>query len=259
MSTADLQSLSRFAHQLADTARPIALSYFRRSVPVEHKADASPVTVADRETEATLRDMITRRFPEHGIYGEEHGSLHPGRPYTWVIDPIDGTRAFISGMPLFGTLIGLLEHGQPLLGILEVPALGERWEGVRGHPSLMNGQPCQVSHCQSLERAILYSTAPEMFRGEDLGRYQRLVDAVHLRRFGGDCYSYGLLASGHVDLVVEADLAPYDILALVPVIESAGGVVSDWRGRPLGLDGDGRVIAAATPALHRQALAILGA
>jgi len=255
----DLPSLLRFAHRLADTARPITLSYFRKPLPVEHKADDSPVTVADRETEAALRAMIAQHFPGHGIYGEEHGSVNPEGPYTWVIDPIDGTRAFISGFPLFGTLIGLLEQGRPLLGVLEMPALGERWIGAREHGSSLNGRPCQVSRCQHLEQAILYSTSPDMFHGDDLARYQALAATVALRRFGGDCYSYGLLASGHVDLVVEADLAPYDYLALVPVVENAGGCISDWRGRPLSLDSDGRVVAAATPALHQQALARLGA
>lgn len=259
MSTPELSALLTFAHQLADVARPITLSYFRRPLAVQLKCDDSPVTIADRETEAALRAMITQQFPHHGIYGEEHGSEGADRLHTWVIDPIDGTRAFITGMPLFGTLIALLEAGKPQLGILEIPALAERWAGIRGQPSSHNGQPCQVSGCQELSRATLYSTSPDMFQGDELNRYQALARAVGLRRFGGDCYSYGLLASGHVDLVVEADLAPYDYLALVPVVEGAGGIISDWQGNPLSLASDGRVVAAASPILHRQALDILSA
>lgn len=257
MSTPELATLLAFAHQLADTARPITLRYFRRPLRVQQKSDDSPVTVADRETESALRTMITQQFPEHGIYGEEHGQEGLDRPYTWVLDPIDGTRAFISGMPLFGSLIALLHQGKPLLGVLEVPAMAERWVGAPTQPTTLNAQPCRVSNCQNLAQATLYSTAPEMFQGTTQDAYQRISKTVALRRFGGDCYSYGLLASGHVDLVVEADLAPYDYLALVPVVEQAGGIISDWQGQPLSLQSDGRVVAAASPALHRQALALL--
>lgn len=259
MTVPDTVELLRFAHRLADTARPITLSYFRQPLPVDRKADDSPVTVADRETEEALRTMIGQRFPDHGILGEEHGSEHLDRPYTWVIDPIDGTRAFISGLPLFGTLIGLLQQGEALLGIAEIPALGERWAGVRGQQTTLNDKPCRVSDCRTLRQAALYTTSPDMFQGSDGQRYQQLETTVAMRRFGGDCYCYTLLASGHVDLVVEADLAAYDMLPLVSVIEGAGGVISDWQGKPLSLGSDGRVVAAATRELHQQALEILGA
>lgn len=254
----DLASLLSFAHELADAARPVACSYFRRPLTVENKADASPVTIADRETERVLRELICARYPEHGIYGEEHGQERLDAPYTWVIDPIDGTRSFITGMPVFGTLLALLAGEQPLLGVIEVPALAERWVGAQGQPTRWNGAICTTSTCTRLEDAALFATGFEMFAGDNRTRFDALSERVRLRRFGADCYAYGLLAAGFVDLVVEADLKPYDYLPLVAVVTGAGGCISDWQGRPLNLRSDGRVVAAATPALHECALAQLG-
>jgi len=246
-----------FAHELADAARMIARRYFRRRLSVQSKADASPVTVADREIERTLRALIAERFPGHGIVGEEEVP-RPGRePATWVIDPIDGTRSFITGVPLFGTLIALLAGAEPLLGVLEVPALGERWAGARGRPSEHGRRPCRASACESLGGATLFATSPYMFGEAERVRFERLASTVRMTRFGADCYAYGLLAAGWVDLVVEADMKPHDFLALAPIVTGAGGVMSDWRGRALGLDSGGQICAAATPALHAAALACL--
>ncbi len=247
--------LLAFAEDLADSARPVAMRFFRTALDVVAKADASPVTQADRAIEALLRARIEARFPTHGILGEEMG-VKPGDGPVWVVDPIDGTKSFVTGLPLFGTLIALMEDGRPLVGVIDMPALGERWTGRPGQ-ALFGGAPARTSDCRTLGAARFFTTTPDGFLGEDEARYRRLVGQVGIRRFCGDCYAYGLLASGHCDLVAETGLQPYDYLALVPVIEAAGGVVTDWEGAALTLASDGRVLAAATPDLHGAALAIL--
>lgn len=246
-----------FANELADVARNTSLRYFRQQLTVEQKTDASPVTIADRETERQLRALIGARFPNHGLYGEEYGQDEGDGHYLWVIDPIDGTKSFISGVPTFGSLVALLEAGKPILGIIEMPALGERWVGIEGQATLFNGAACAASGCRKLSEATLFATSPDMFIGVNKERFDALSQAVQLRRFGGDCYAYGLLAAGFIDLVVEANMEPYDYLALVAVVAGAGGVISDWAGAPLGLASDGSVVAAATAELHQQALEIL--
>ncbi|WP_430397320.1 histidinol-phosphatase [Ferrovibrio sp.] len=250
-------ALRATAQALAAAARPIAQRYFRQKLAVEHKADHSPVTVADRAIETAMRSIITERHPEHAIYGEEHGVERLGARYTWVIDPIDGTKSFVTGLPLFGTLIALLEHGVPKLGLIDMPALHETWVGEAGEPTRFNNAPCRVSGCKNPAEAVLYATSPDMFEGAARAGFERVSNAVRLRRFGGDCYAYALLAAGYVDLVIEVGLQPYDYLPLVAVIEGAGGVVTDWNGQALRLGSDGRVVAAASPALHAWALGLI--
>jgi histidinol phosphatase-like enzyme (inositol monophosphatase family) len=253
----DLSDLSAFAQSLADLARPLSQQWFRRPLEIDLKADESPVTRADREVETALREAIQRRYPGHGIYGEEFGASHADAEYTWVIDPIDGTRSFISGFPLWGTLLALMHHGRPVLGLIDMPVMDERWTGVAGEPARLGAQPCRVSGCTEPAQAILYATSPDIFQAAETAAFERLTKAVRMRRYGGDCYSYGLLASGHVDLVVESGLQPYDYLAIAPVVQGAGGVITDWDGQPLGLGSAGHVVAAATPELHRKTLQIL--
>jgi inositol-phosphate phosphatase/L-galactose 1-phosphate phosphatase/histidinol-phosphatase len=253
------QSLVEAAGLLADAARPVALRYFRQPLTVESKADASPVTIADREIEAVLRERIRAQFPGHGILGEEFGSEQLDAEHIWSVDPIDGTKSFVTGMPTFGTLVALLHQRQPLLGVIDMPAMGERWVGLAGQSTTFNGQPCRTRQGVTLDQALLYSTSPQQFHGEEITRYSALSKAVGLHRFGGDCYAYGMLASGWIDGVVEAELQPYDFLCLPPIIEGAGGKITDWEGQPLGLESDGRVLAAATPALHAQMLQALRA
>jgi histidinol phosphatase-like enzyme (inositol monophosphatase family) len=252
-----IDALVALANRLADTAGAVVRPYFRSGLEVVGKADASPVTVADREAEAAMRALIERECPGHGILGEEHGAVRLDAEYVWVLDPIDGTKSFISGFPLFGTLIALLRGGRPVLGIIDQPVTRERWVGAEGRPTTFQGKPARTRRCAGLAQATLYSTAPDMFRDADAAAYERLRGAVKLARFGGDCYAYGQLASGHVDLVVEARLQPYDYLAQVPIIAGAGGTVTDWRGRPLGLHSDGRVAAAGDPGLHKDVLRLL--
>lgn len=251
----------RFAEAVLQETRRIALAQFRQPLDIQTKADESPVTVADRAVEAHIRARIAAVFPEHGIYGEEHGQQNLGAQHVWVIDPIDGTRSFISGMPLWGTLLALLDAGRPVFGVIDAPALGERWIGTAEGCFASTGADagaatrCTTSGCTALAAANVSATSPDMFSGEEYAIFDTLSRRARFRRFGGDCYSYAMLAAGHIDAVVEAGLAPYDYLAVVPVIEGAGGVVTDWRGRPLGMGSDGRVLAAATEALHREMLA----
>jgi myo-inositol-1(or 4)-monophosphatase len=179
-----------------------------------------------------------------------------GDDQLWVLDPIDGTKAFVTGMPLFGTLIAYLDEEVPRLGVIEMPALGERWSASLG-VTAFGGNPCRTSGCLSIDEARVYTSSPDVFTAEDWQRYERMSKRAAMRRFGGDCYMYGLLASGHCDLVVEASLMPYDYMALVPVVEGAGGLMTDWDGRPLGLGSDGRVVASASAALHDRALKML--
>ncbi|HNT38743.1 MAG TPA: histidinol-phosphatase [Rubrivivax sp.] len=248
-----------FAQDLMGQARSIALRWFRHRPTVETKADASPVTVADREVEQFLRAAIRDRYPEHGLLGEEFGTRNADAEVLWCIDPIDGTRSFVSGSPLWGCLLAVLHRGRPLLGLVEVPCTRERWVGIAGRGAWLNGERCRTRTVQRLEDAILYATSPDLFSEEDRRGFERLSAGVQMRRFGGDCYTYALLASGMIDVVAECNLQPYDYMALVPVVHEAGGVMTDWEGRALDTSSDGRVVAAANHTLHRLALQQLAA
>ncbi len=245
--------LLALAGRLADAAGAVAMRYFRGKLAIDTKADASPVTVADREAEMAMRAMIEAECPDHGIFGEEHGRARLDAEYVWVLDPIDGTKSFVIGKPLFGNLIALLHEGRPLAGIINCPALGERWVGMTGRPTMLNGQPVKTRAGVEPAAAWLATTTPEMFLGRDADAFTRLRKGVRHAVYGGDCHSYGLLASGTLDLVAEANMQPYDYMALIPVIEGAGGVVTDWQGAPLTLSSDGRVLAAGNAPLHAAA------
>jgi inositol-phosphate phosphatase/L-galactose 1-phosphate phosphatase/histidinol-phosphatase len=247
------------AHRLADASGAIVRRYFRAGVDVMHKDDKSPVTVADREAEAAIREIVHAAYPEHGVVGEEHPDHRPKADFVWVVDPIDGTKSFITGRPLFGTLIALTLGGAPILGVIDHPALGERWIGARGWPTTMNGREVRARRCGRLAEAALFASSPHMFKGAALQAFERVRRRSRQTVYGSDCYAYALVASGFGDLVVEANMDIYDYLAAVPVLEGAGGVMTDWRGRPLTLDSGDRVIAAGDAAVHRQALALLGA
>jgi inositol-phosphate phosphatase/L-galactose 1-phosphate phosphatase/histidinol-phosphatase len=244
-----------FAMELADAARPIALRHFRTPLAVSSKTDGSPVTLADRAIEAELKRRIRERFPDHGIIGEETGGDR-GKRYTWIIDPIDGTRGFVSGCPLFGTLIGLLSEDEPVLGLIDIPATGERWVGD-GRETSFNGLRARVSQCASLAEARLYTTSIDVPAPADRERLDRLCSKVAFTQYSGDCYAYGLLASGHCDLVIDYGLDPYDYLPLIGVVTGAGGVITDWESRPLRVESNGRVVAAATHALLEEAIRTL--
>ncbi|NQV55332.1 MAG: histidinol-phosphatase [Rhodospirillales bacterium] len=248
----------QLAHKLADLAGPIINGYFRQNPKIDDKDDLSPVTAADREAEAAMRAAITEAFPGHGILGEEFGPENTDAEYVWVLDPIDGTKAFITGKPLFGTLIALTQNGVPVLGIIDQPVLGERWAGCQGQKSTFNGKAITTRACAALSDAWLYATTPHMFEGDDFTAFTALTDRVKQALYGADCYAYGLLASGFTDIVCEASLKPYDFCAVVPVIKGAGGIMTDWSGAPLTIHSDGRVLAAGDKQAHQAALEVLG-
>ncbi|MEN9201647.1 MAG: histidinol-phosphatase [Thermostichus sp. DG_1_6_bins_120] len=242
---------------LADAAAAVIRPLFRGNLQAEYKEARSPiVTVADRQAERAMRDLLMAQVPDHNILGEELGWHQTGSPYTWVLDPLDGTIAFSTGKPTFGTLIALLEDDHPILGIIDQPILRERWLGVRHQPTRFNGQPTRTKANPDLSRAYLSCTTPDLFTQPDQqSRFRQLSQSVHITSYGGDCYQYGLLASGYIDLVMECGLALYDFAALIPIIEGSGGVITDWQGDPLTRTSTGEVLAAANPSLHQQALA----
>jgi myo-inositol-1(or 4)-monophosphatase len=245
------------AEELADVARHLAMRHFRTPVAVVRKPDGSPVTIVDKEIESEMRRRIRAAFPAHAIRGEEFPAEGSGE-FTWVLDPIDGTKSFITGFPLFGSLIALLQGERPVLGVVEAPALAERWVGCEGRPTLCNGSEARTSGCRALADAVVYTTTPETFSREEWPRFEAVGARVALRRYGGDCYLYGMLASGSCELVIEVQLKPHDFMAAIPVVEGAGGRISDWRGAPLTAASDGRVVAAANEDLWREAVAELG-
>lgn len=262
LSDLEADELSRFALTLAQAAAGVTLPHFRTGTRIDNKAavgDFDPVTAADRDAETAIRRAIKAAYPDHGIFGEEHGKEEGASPLTWVLDPIDGTRSFISGVPLWGTLIGLNDGAYPRVGLMSQPYLDEIYLGTgstarlirHGRESTLKTRPCN-----GLEHAILGATDPAIFFGAgEHEAFEALSGKVRLRRFGGDCYFYCLLAAGQIDLVVEAALNPYDIQALIPVIEGAGGVITTWAG------GDpqegGQIVAAGDKRTHEEALAIL--
>ena len=257
-----MTDLLHTAHALADAAAAQSMAWFRQPFEVITKADESPVTLADRAAETAMRAVLAARTNADGIYGEEHGQQRLDAARVWVLDPIDGTRSFITGSPLWGTLIAALEcegeRRRVTLGMIDMPVLGERWVG-QGGVATRNGRPVRVRGTTALAQARIVTTSPDIFNAADWRAFDALSRQCAMRRFGGDCYGYAQLAGGTIDLVVETGLQPYDYLGPAGVIEAAGGIVTDWEGRPLGLVPDCRVIAAATPELHRAALAVLNA
>jgi histidinol phosphatase-like enzyme (inositol monophosphatase family) len=261
--SSEFEGIIRVAHELADLSGPVILEYFRKSTPVENKAVGGafdPVTIADRGAEKAIAEGLAARFPDHGIVGEEFGTKAGSSAFQWIIDPIDGTRSFIMGSPLWGTLIGVLKDGAPYLGLMDQPFTGERfWSGEQAsYHSIRGGKPdCLTSRrCDRIEYAVLTSTHPDLFEGEErIAVLERLKAEARLTRYGGDCYGYCLLAAGHVDLIIESGLKPYDIVALIPIIERAGGCVTTWDGSDASSGGD--IVATGDPRLHEAALKLI--
>lgn len=255
MTAADL---AEFARDLAERAGLVAMRHFRTALAIDDKADDSPVTVADRETERTIREAIAVRFPDHAILGEEFGIDGSTDGPLWVVDPIDGTRSFVAGQPMFGLLLAHLDAGTPVLGIVHMPALVETFVGVAGGGATLNGRAIACRDVRTIDDAVLFVNEAERLRRIAPAAFDALGERGRVRRFGYDCYPHASVAAGFVDAVVDCGLEPYDYLPLVALIEAAGGVISDWQGRPLTLDSDGRVVSAATPELHAQLLDLLG-
>lgn len=248
-----MKEFEALAKRLADEAGEIARKYFRTPFEVISKDDDSPVTIADREIEARMREILEDERPQDGIYGEEHGIKQSESGLTWVLDPIDGTKSFVIGRPTFGTLIALCDDGKPKLGVIDQPITKERWIGFDGQTTF-NGERVKTAKCSSIDLARIGSTTPAMF--EDVGPVYKNFNESRFF-WGGDCYQYGLMANGLVDIIIEAGMAPYDYCALVPVIEAAGGYISDFEGKPLTIDGDGTVFACGDPSLWDSAKALL--
>ena len=236
------------AQRLADAAGAAIRPYFRAEHGLESKDDSSPVTLADKAAEAAMRRLIIAERPMDAIIGEEEDDRAGTSGRTWVLDPIDGTRSFIAGRPIFGTLIALLEDGWPVLGIIDQPIIAERWLGVTGRETLFNGKPAHARTCRELSKALLATTSPALFTDGQLHAFEHVDAVVMSTVLGGDCYNYGLVASGHLDIVIEAGLKLHDFAALVPVVEGAGGRMCDWQGDPLHAGSNGEVIAAGDPA-----------
>lgn len=250
-------ALIALGQRLAEASGAVIRHYWRTRVPVDIKPDETPVTMADRKAEEEIRAILAEERPDDGILGEEQGSAGLDSEYVWCIDPIDGTKSFMTGRPLFGTLIGLFRGGVPILGILDQPVLEERWVGAVGHPTLFEGDAARVRPCPAVAQAVLTATTPDMFGPGERDAFARLSKASRYTVYGSDCYGYGLLAGGFLDLVVEAGLNTWDWAALVPVVEGAGGLMTDWQGRPLRLGSSGQVIAAGDARTHREALTLL--
>ena len=256
MTDADLALALRLADAAGAAIRPL----FRGEWSEERKADHSFVTEADRSAEAAMRAAIEAEFPADGIIGEEYGTRNEGAGRQWVLDPIDGTTSFIAGRPIFGTLIALLQDGWPVLGIIDQPIANERWVGRIGQPTQFNGKPARAKPLRELSDAVLATTSPHLFTNEEADAFMSVAKQVAQKKiiFGGDCYNYGLVASGHIDVVIEAGLKLYDYAALVPVVEGAGGMMADWQGNPLDAGSDGTVIALGDPARLEDVLEAMG-
>ena len=260
MTDSLVSELTQAAEMAADTAREIVRPLFRTDLAALSKGDGSPVTEADRRAELGMRKILEERYPEFGLHGEEYGCDRAGASLRWVIDPIDGTRSFLTGRPIFGTLIALMDEDEPVLGLIDQPITGERWIGVAGQDTVFRADlPGMVGAraCKQLGDAEMSCTAPDMVPGTQEAGWTRLSEAVRRVSWGGDCYAYGLMALGQIDLIAEGDLKVWDWAAVKPVVEGAGGCLTDWQGKPLTADGDGCVLALGDPALLKSAVEIL--
>jgi histidinol phosphatase-like enzyme (inositol monophosphatase family) len=238
------------AHRLADAARAAIVPHFREPIAADRKHDATPVTVADRDAEQAMRRILPAEVPQDGVHGEEFGASEGRSGRQWVLDPIDGTCAFLAGRATFGTLIALLDGGFPVLGVIDQPILGERWLGVAGQRTTLNGTPVATRPCRELADATLATTGPQYFTQVEGDLFMALAQKTDHKRMimGGDCYNYALLATGFLDVVCESGLKLHDYAALVPVVEGAGGTMCDWNGEPLHAGSDGHVLALGDPA-----------
>ncbi len=249
-----------FIGRLATASGETILPFFRTSLGIDNKAahDFDPVTEADRAAEAVMRRLIQANFPQHGIIGEEFGNEREDAEYVWVLDPIDGTKSFISGFPTWGTLIALMHEKAPVFGMMHQPFIGERFYGDNGSATYSGSageRRLAVRRCASLTDATLFTTSPLLMNEADRATFGRVAETARLTRYGGDCYCYCMLAAGHLDLVIETELKPYDIAALIPIITGAGGVVTTWEGKPA--QNGGRIVAAGDPRIHEAALKLL--
>ena len=253
----EISKIANLALALIRTSRPIISKWFRKSPDISRKLDKSPVTIADKAVEKAIRDEIKTHFPEHGIIGEEDGITPSDHDYTWMIDPIDGTRAFSTGNPMFGTLIAVLYKNNPLIGVIDIPTQFQTWLGIEGQPTTLNGEVVSVSGQDDLSQSRLSTTSGHALGG-DYPRFEKLSQKTMVTGFGGDCANYAHLASGWTDIVAESNLQAYDIMATVPVIKGAGGIITQWDGTQILLNHyDGTALASASMSLHDEAIRLL--
>ena len=252
-----LEEFTVFANLLAEESAKITLKYFRQTFSTENKQDNTPVTIADKNAEIKIRDLINKTYPRHGILGEEFEDINPDSEFKWVIDPIDGTMSFIAGHKDFGTLIALLHNKKPILGIIDCPAHQERWVGLQNQPTTLNGVKVKTSNVKNIKNSYVFTSGlyfeDKIFRTD----FNKIIEQTKYYRFGGDCYMYGMLASGLIDIVIEDTLKAYDYMALIPVIVGAGGVVTDKYNQEISLDSKGSIIATANSDLHKEVVKIL--
>ena len=251
-----MAELQQFAHELAECSRRILNAVHRATPQVEVKSDASPVTETDRLVERELRALIERRYPQHGILGEEYGPHNEGAEHVWVIDPIDGTLAFVAGVPVYGTLIGLAEDQKPILGVIDHPATEDRWIGGPEIGATWNGDCVSVRSCAALERAFLTTSNIDFYADDEAEVFRVLRQRAELTLYGASCYAYGLLASGRTDIGMDAGFDVFDAFAPAAVIQGAGGFITDWNGAPIDLGWSGRFVACGDQRIHEAALAI---
>jgi myo-inositol-1(or 4)-monophosphatase len=249
-----------FVDRLAAVSGDTIMPFFRSALTVENKKAGGfdPVTAADRAAEEAMRQLIRKTFPEHGILGEEYGTEGSDAEYIWVLDPVDGTKSFISGMVAWGTLIGLMRFGEPVYGMMHQPFTRERFSGDNGaamYRGPTGNRDLRVRSCDSLSDALLFTTSPLLMNEADRARFRNVENKAKLSRYGGDCYAYCMLAAGQIDLIVETELKPYDIVALIPIIHGAGGIITTWEGAPA--QGGGRVVVAGDKRVHQAALELL--
>jgi len=253
----NMEEFISFANILSEESATIIMKYFRQTFKTETKSDDTPVTIADKNSEQKIRDLINHKYPNHGILGEEFEGVNLDNEFIWVIDPIDGTRSFIAGHKDFGTLISLLHNKKPILGIINCPAHHERWIGIQNQPTTLNGKIIKTSNIQKLKHSYAFTSGLYFDDKTFRKSFDKIIDQTKYYRFGGDCYMYGMLASGLIDIVIEDTLKFYDYMALIPVIEGAGGVVTDKKNQKISLDSDGSLVATANAKLHKEVVKIL--
>ena len=246
-----------FAAALADRARDVMAAALAKRPSIELKPDSSYVTDTDKGIERALRTMIEKAYPSHGIIGEEYGNHNASAEHVWVLDPIDGTAAFVAGLPVFGTLIALVHGGTPVVGIIDHLVTNDRWTGAAGRPTTRNGTTIRTRKCPSLKDAMLSASNPDFFSDAEKPTFERLRSRTQWRIYGGSCFSYGLLASGRTDLAIDSGLSIHDYAPYVPIIEGAGGIISDWSGRPITVDSREQILAAGDKERHAEALELI--
>ncbi|OUW96877.1 MAG: hypothetical protein CBD97_00435 [Pelagibacteraceae bacterium TMED237] len=246
-----------FANLLADSASKTSMHYFRKKLDIENKDDESPVTIADKETEEIIRELIKKKFPNHGILGEEYENENLDSEFIWVIDPIDGTRSYIAGHKDFGNLISLLHDNQPIIGIINCPAHNERWIGIKNNKTTCNGKEVSTSGVNKIENSYLFTSGIYFLEPFFKKGFEKIKEKSKYFRLGGDCYMYGMLSSGLIDIVIEDTLKAHDYMALINVVEGSGGKITDKQGKPINLQSDGSLIASSSSQLHSEIIKII--